>query len=248
MSVPALVQPDISDDVAADSIVACHVQGVLQRDYRTWVGFINDHIRDGFSVPKSKNPHLHPSDSTIPCMYCCAHCGELSTVSASLFLSLAERENRGDDWNVERLREPRHIKAAAKTVVISSETLEDVFGPNWVMVLALAYRVEYADAKELVELMLDSRRKYGDILPSIPVGNRDWTLPARWIVASAMLGKQAPSIALREHNRAAAGRLKVLASVVALGEEMDTDTVADWIPVAVDDDLFRSEPKLRIVR
>jgi len=201
----------------SDIVLTYHVMGILQQDYRTWSKLIREHARDGFSVPRSKQPHLHPHDVTVPCMFCAANCGDISVVSASVFTSITERKLRDDEWNTNPERSPKQVMSACKTSRPNEDLLVSMFGPRWMAVLALAYRLELADARSLVELLTQALRIPRTSRPD--TGGPDWGIQARWIVARAMVGKYSSDpvpMAVRLRRREAAGHLGSLAGSFAV--------------------------------
>lgn len=248
MSVAALRPPANPHHVVAEDVINYHVLGTLRRDFRKWFGHIRNHERDGFSVPRSKSPHMHPSSSDIPCMFCCAYNGEISTVSAALILTLAERKLRDDEWNSEPERTARQVFLAARGVPTDDMAMEKVFGPNWVMVMALAYRIEYADPRAVVDILTRYKENSDHMFsPSGTGTGPDWTLPARWLVSVAMSKKPSNVPARRTAHRDTVSRLSSLASVIATDGNPDSG-VAEWVPVPVDTEPLRSSrPSLRVV-
>lgn len=252
MSVTAL-RPSASIDphgVAPEVVLSYHILGTLRRDYRVWLGWIKDHVREGFSVPRSKIPHMHPSRSSVPCMFCAAYCGELSTVSAAILMTLAERKLRDDEWNASEERQPRHVELAARGLDTDDTSLRKVFGPHWATVIALAYRVEYSDAHAVAEIITTYKLTEISVFTDSRVGaddGPDWTLPARWLVSVAMSKKPSNVPANRVAHRRAVARLSSLADSIAL-DGPPTPSAAEWIPVPVNDDTLPvASPQLRIV-
>jgi len=253
MSVTAL-RPSASINphaVAPETVLSYHILGTLRRDYRVWLGWVKDHVKEGFSVPQSKSPHMHPSNPLVPCMFCCAYCGELSTVSASILMTLAERKLRDDEWNAAEERHPRDIELVARGLGTDDVALSKVFGPHWATVIALAYRIEYADVRMVAEIIAtyklseqvvftESRGTGGD--------GPDWTVPARWLVSVAMSKKPTNVPAHRASHRNAVARLSVLADSIAV-DGPPSPSAAEWIPVPVsgDESLVTERPQLRIV-
>lgn len=218
------------DVPTAETSIEYYVLGMLQRDHRTWLTLVKNHVADGFSVPKSKSPHMHPHSGHLPCMFCTAHSGEISAVSAAVLLSMCEEMNHDDLWNSSAGRRPHNIVDATRKALPSDSSLELMFGANWVMVLALAYRVEFADAEEIVTLL----RKAMEIPQRSTCstgGVRDWSHSARWLLTAAMSGNRQPTHhAARQRTRELTGKLTSLA--VAVSEDGNSgaaeDTVSAW--------------------
>ena len=249
MSITAIRTVIDPNDVVAEDVITYHVLGTLRRDFREWFGHVRNHERDGFSVPRNKSPHMHPANSAVPCMFCCAYSGEISTVSAAIILTLAERKLRDDEWNADVERTSRQVFLAAKSVPTDDMALEKVFGPHWVMVLALAYRVEYADARSVVDILTQYKHSNMGVFTTSTLSSNgpDWTLPARWLVSIAMSKKPSNIPARRAAHRDTVSRLASLASVIATDGNPDNG-VAEWVPLPVDAaPLDSSRPQLRVV-
>jgi hypothetical protein len=224
----------MTDTDAAEIAVTYHVLGILQQDYRTWTRLIRDHIREGFSVPRSKAAHMHPSNPHVPCLFCAANCGELSAVSSAVFSTVAERKLRDDEWNANPVREPKQVLSASKSSRPDETNLAGIFGPKWMAVLALAYRVEFSDGRGLAELLTDALRDRG-IATVNAIGDRgqDWGIPARWLIARAMAGKNAPDsapLAVRLRRREASGHIGSLANRFA-ASGLPTGSPDAWLAV-----------------
>lgn len=252
MSVTAL-RPSAAIDphaVAPETVLSYHILGTLRRDYRVWLGWIKDHVREGFSVPRSKAPHMHPDNPAVPCMFCTAHCGELSTVSAAILMTLADRKLRDDEWNADREREPRHIELTARGLETDDVALSKVFGTHWATVIALAYRIEYADARAVAELIAEYKLSTQGVFTTARYsddGGPDWTVPARWLVAVSMSKKPSNVPLHRVSHRSAVARLSVLANTIAISGP-PTASASEWIPVPVNaEPMTSSRPQLRIV-
>ena len=252
MSVTAL-RPSASIDpheVAPETVLSYHILGTLRRDYRVWLGWIKDHVREGFSVPRSKSPHMHPSNPQVPCMFCSAYCGELSVVSAAILMTLAERKLRDDEWNADPEREPRHIELVARGLDTDDMALVKVFGPHWATVIALAYRIEYADVRAVADIIATYKLTDTCVFTNTSMPSDegpDWTIPARWLVSVSMSKKPSNVPAHRVAHRQAVARLSSLANTIAI-DGPPTASAAEWIPVPVTDTaLPDSRPQLRIV-
>lgn len=223
-----------TDGEASEIAVTFHVLGILQQDYRTWSKYIRDHIRDGFSVPRSKQPHQHPRDPRVPCMFCTANCGEISAVSAAVFSTVAERKLRDDEWNSDPEREPKQVLSACKTSRPDETILAGIFGPKWMAVLALAYRIEFADPRGLVELLTHAlRNRAVNPAPRSAGEGPDWGIPARWLIARAMSGKTTSEevpVAVRLRRREASGHLGSLASAFSTSG-LPEGSLDSWLPV-----------------
>lgn len=164
-------------------------------------------------------------------------------------LTIAERKLRDDEWNAAHDRTARQVRLAANNVPTDGMALEKVFGPNWVMVLALAYRIEYADARAVVDILARYKSSNAGVFTSATLSSDgpDWTLPARWLVSIAMSKKASNIPARRAAHRDTVSRLSSLASVIATDGNPD-DGVADWVPMPVDDmPPLNPRPQLRVV-
>lgn len=232
----------------AEYVVAYHILGILNNDRRDWADLLRDAASGELLIPRSSAPHMHPEDSDVPCMFCASRTRDVSAVSASIIMSVAENRFRDDFWNADPIRRPDQVASVAKNLVIDEKTLEDMFGPHWGLVVAFGYRIEFADAPELVELLRKAlSTPEARHIPSSR--GRDWTQPARWLVAAALSGKRNSSnMATRLKRQDQVGSLAALASAVSLHGTMD-GTMEEWIPVPFDNTPVSSEqPKLRVVR
>lgn len=237
---------------ADQSLIEYQVMGMLHRDHRKWLDIIKDHATEGFSVPASKAPHMCPSRKYIPCMFCTAHSGEISAVSAAILLSVSEERMRDDMWNAHAQRRPDHIVSAVKAVMPSMENMEDMFGSHWTMVVALAYRVELADAAELAKLLRAAMALPSHATASPPVGARDWSHSARWLLSASLSGNLHPTHpSARLRTREATGRLAPLAHAMSNSGDMDFtgDTVQGWVQsLSINESHQENFPGLRVVR
>jgi hypothetical protein len=234
------------------SLIEYHVMGMLHRDHRKWLDMVKDHATEGFSVPASKAPHMCPSRKHIPCMFCTAHSGEISAVSAAILLSVSEERMRDDMWNVHEQRRPDHIVSAVKSVMPSVENMEDMFGSNWTMVVALAYRVELASAVDLAKLLQAATKLPPHAVASPPVGVRDWSHSARWLLSASLSGNLHPThSSARLRTREATGRLAPLAHAMSNTGDMKFtgDTVHGWVQsLSINESPQDNFPGLRVVR
>ncbi|TXH11177.1 MAG: hypothetical protein E6R04_03185 [Spirochaetes bacterium] len=234
------------------SIIEYLVMGTLHRDHRKWLELVKSHAAEGFSVPASKAPHMCPSQKYIPCMFCTAHSGEINAVSAAIMLSVSEERMRDDMWNAHVQRRPDHIVTAVKAAMPSVTQMEDMLGSNWVMVLALAYRVELADAVELARLLRAAVTLPAGATPSALVGARDWSHAARWLLSAALSGNRHPThTSARLRTRETTGRLAPLAHAMSSAGTLDFtgETVQEWAnALSIKDSSQAGSPGLRVVR
>ena len=219
------------DNQGFNSAVEVHVLGVLEQDLRSWVDLLDSAAKGELMIPRTKAPHMHPADPAVPCMFCAAHVSDLHTVSGAIILSLAEAKFRDDQWNADSIRLRLQVVSAAKTIEVSEGTLCGMFGEHWAMVVSLGYRIEMADATELVHLLRKSMSHPESVIAP-RVDGRDYTHTARWLVSSAMSSKRETSMSSRMKQREYAGRLSTLAALIARKGNPDSDSnLMEWLPV-----------------
>lgn len=247
MTVTTLGEPQKQLDQS--TVIEYHILGVLNSDRRTWVEMVRDAARQELIIPRSGASHMHPRDRRVPCMFCAARTRDINAVSASIILSVAENKFRDDHWNADDIRRADQVASAAKNITIDEDVLRDMFGPHWGMVIAFGYRVEFADARTLVDLLRQALTTPEAARTPRITNGRDWTQPARWLVSSAMSGKrQSADMATKLRQRDQVGRLASLACAMSLNGNVG-DSVEQWIPVPKDTaPVTVEEPKLRVVR
>ena len=211
------------------SFVEDQVLNIINRDRESWTNLISTTAKGEMFIPKTSVPHIHPDNTKIPCMVCAAHSRELTTVSAVILLSLAEVRYRDEHWNADQMRRADHIVTASKGVVSDKVALSDMFGPNWGLILSLAYRIEFADAETLIGLLRKAMSTPGASTVARLDGGRDWSQPARWLISNAMSGRRsAVKSPTRIRNTADSGRLMGLASVIAINGNTE-ESVEEWM-------------------
>lgn len=229
--------------------VEVHVLGVLHQDLRTWSQLLIEAARRETLIPRSKLPHIHPYRN-VPCMFCAASVSDIHTVSASIILSLTEARNVDDMWNASDERTVRDIIREAQKTVIDDAALEGMFGEHWGMVISLGFRVEMADAAELVNL-LRTAMGHPETLIAPRTKGRDFSHTARWLISSAMSGKREVTLASRMRQRGYTDRLSTFAALVAREGTTGDDTWG-WIPATrADNDpvsVQKEVTALRVVR
>lgn len=238
---------DLDDFTTA---VEVHVLGVLNQDLRAWVQLLAEAARGETLIPRSKLPHMHP-DAHVPCMFCAANVSDIHTVSAAIILSLNESRNIDDMWNAETGRSTNSVMREAQKTIIDDAAMANMFGEHWGMVISLGYRIEMADAPELVSILRDAVSRQDTIIAP-RVSGRDYSHTARWLVSSAMSGKRESSMASRMRQRGFTDRLSAYAALVAReGNPEGTNSLA-WMPVTRVDaaplDVQKVTPTLRVVR
>lgn len=241
---------DMNDTDSENSVIAYHVLGLLRKDHRAWYTLIKENAEGETLIPRSRSPHLHPPNPKLPCMFCAAMSHDISSVSAAVLLSLAEMRFRDDAWNAEEGRRSDMVVSAAKTLTeVSEERMEELFGPNWNMVIALGYKIEHASPKELSEIVELSRRLGREYPTSSSTKGRDWTHSARWLVSR--------SISSRRHATDTANRLRHQDTVEALAGIANyvsrfgnpLDGAAPWLTCPADSDPINTNvPELKVIR
>jgi len=226
-----------------------HISSLLHGEHRTWSNLIKSAAAGEMLIPRTRVPHMHPENPKLPCMFCAAHSRDINAVSAAVLLSLAETEWRDDAWNAEDGRRSEQVVKTSKGLDVDAEALGKMFGPNWAAVVALAYRIEFADSAELADLTRMSM--------SVPraatmsrTGGRDWTHSSKWLVGVGMNGRNnGTQMSDRLRQREAVTRLHALASFVALHGVPASDDISRWIVVPTGHEPVRRQPpELRIVR
>lgn len=163
-------------------------------------------------------------------------------------MSVAECHSRDDSWNSDPIRRPGQVFATARNLVIDDTVMEDMFGPHWGLVVAFGYRIEFSDAQTLVDLLRTALTSTDVRHTSKPCG-RDWTHPARWLVAVAMSGRrQVSDMSARLKRQDRSTVLASLASTVSLHGTLN-GSVEEWMVSPHENRSLPSErPKLRVVR
>lgn len=245
---PFDMQVDLHD---FKTVVEVHVLGVLNQDLRTWNQLILDAAKGEVLIPHTKIAHMHPPSNHIPCMFCAAHVNDIHAVSAAIILSLTEGRNIDDMWNSDMGRTRNGIVREAQKTTVDDAVLMSMFGEHWGMVVSLGYRIEMADAPELVDL-LRKAVDHPEATISPRINGRDYTHTARWLVSSAMSGKRDISMSSRMRQRGYTDRLSTLAALVCRHGNPDTSDSMDWVPVTRQTAAPITEqsatPTLRVVR
>lgn len=205
------------------------VLSILNRDREAWGALVSSAANKELFIPKTTVPHMHPNDQRVPCMVCAAHSRDLTTVSAVVLLSLSEIRYKDDYWNSDNIRRPDHIVTACKSVVADKDAMKSMFGPNWGILLSLAYRIEFANPVELVELLQKAVSTPGSSTVARLDGGRDWSQPARWLISNAMSGRRsAVKSPTKTRHNADSGRMIGLASVLAVNGT-DDEALEEWV-------------------
>lgn len=233
------------------TVVEVHVLGVLNQDLRTWNQLILDAAKGEVLIPQTKIAHMHPPSNHIPCMFCAAHVNDIHSVSAAIILSIADNRNIDDMWNSDMGRSRNGVVREAQKTIVDDAALMNMFGEHWGMVVSLGYRIEMANAPELVEL-LRKAVDHPEALIAPRIDGRDYTHTARWLVSSAMSGKRDITMSSRMRQRGYTDRLSTLAALVCRHGNPDAENSMDWVPVTRQTEApinaQPSQPTLRVVR